>query len=441
MHDLVIRAGTVVDGTGAPAVTADVAVDGGVITAVGRVEDRGREEIDADGLLVTPGFVDVHTHYDAQVTWDPLLSPSCWHGVTTAILGNCGVGFAPVRPERREWLVRLMEAVEDIPGSALHAGIPWSWESFPEYLDALDGLPHAIDVAAQVPHGSLRAYVMDERGADNEPATADDIGRMAALVEEAVRAGAIGLSTNRLPAHRARDGRPVPGTYAAEDELFALGRAMAAGGSGVLEIVSGGSQGMIEGGFRADIDWSGRLSRETGIAVTICLSQVNQQPDHWREVLGWIDEARAGGARITPQVAGRPLGMLLGLQTKHQFQGRLSYDEVAGLGLADRARALADPERRRRILAEPVPQAGVGRFAAAMAHLAFVLDGAVAGLPDYEPEAGRSVAALAAASGRSTEETFYDLYLGEEGRRLLLFAFGGYANGDCDHIREMLSHP
>ncbi|MBV8950804.1 MAG: amidohydrolase family protein, partial [Actinobacteria bacterium] len=221
MHDLVVRGGTVVDGTGAEPRTADVAIDDGRVTEVGRLDDTtGTQTVDADGLLVTPGFVDIHTHYDGQVTWDPLLSPSCWHGVTTLVMGNCGVGFAPVRPGSEEWLIQLMEGVEDIPGTALAEGITWGWESFPEYLDALERSPRALDVGTQVPHGAVRAYVMGERGARNEPATPDDIAAMAAIVKEGIAAGALGFSTSRTIMHRAVDGEPVPGTFAAEDELF-----------------------------------------------------------------------------------------------------------------------------------------------------------------------------------------------------------------------------
>ncbi len=239
MHDLVIKGGTVVDGTGAPARTADVAVTDGRIAEVGHVDGRGRREIDADGLLVTPGFVDIHTHYDGQVTWDPLLTPSCWHGVTTVVMGNCGVGFAPVASDRHDWLIGLMEGVEDIPGAALSAGIQWEWESFPEYLDTLDRLPKAIDIGTQVPHGAVRGFVMGERGARNEPATPDDIEAMAAIVREGIAAGALGFSTSRTLAHRAIDGEPVPGTFAAEDELFGIGRVLGDLGHGGVRARAG----------------------------------------------------------------------------------------------------------------------------------------------------------------------------------------------------------
>ncbi|HEX6416840.1 MAG TPA: amidohydrolase family protein, partial [Acidimicrobiales bacterium] len=243
MHDLVIRAGSVVDGTGAPARTADVAITGGVITEVGRVDGPARHEVDADGALVTPGFVDVHTHYDGQATWDALLSPSCWHGVTTVVMGNCGVGFAPVEPDRHDWLIGLMEGVEDIPGAALSAGIRWGWESFAEYLDAVAAHPHVVDIGAQVPHGAVRAYVMGDRGAANEPATAADIEAMAAIVRDGIRAGALGFSTSRTLAHRAIDGEPVPGTFAAEDELFGIGAVLGELGTGVFELAPAGALG------------------------------------------------------------------------------------------------------------------------------------------------------------------------------------------------------
>jgi N-acyl-D-aspartate/D-glutamate deacylase len=435
-HDLVIRGGTLIDGTGSPARTTDVAVDGGLIAEVGRV-GPGDQEIDADGLIVTPGFIDPHTHYDGQATWDPLLTPSCWHGVTTAVLGNCGVGFAPVRRDRHEFLVQLMEGVEDIPGTALYEGIRWEWETFPEYLDTLGRMPRGIDIAAQLPHGAVRSYVMDERGADNEAPTADDLGQMAGIVAEAMAAGAVGFSTNRLAGHAAKDGRPVPGTYADEDELAAIGAAMAGAGGGVVEIVSSEAMGMSPGGYRADVEWASRFSRRFGLPVSLCLTQIDNIPELWRDVLGWIVDARAAGADVSAQVAGRPLGILLGLTTKHVFEGRVAYEEVAHLRLEERVRCLAEPERRRRILAESDTRVGVARYALRMAGKAFPLGDE----PDYEPPADSSVAAIAARDGRSVEEVYYDLLLEREGRNLVLFALGGYAHHDLDHIHAMVSHP
>ena len=436
MYDLLLKGGMVVDGTGAPAYRADVAITDGVITEIGTLSGAAREVLDADGALVMPGFVDPHTHYDGQATWDHQLAPSCWHGVTTAILGNCGVGFAPVRPDRHDFLIQLMEGVEDIPGTALHEGIRWSWESFPEYLDALATKPRILDIGTHLPHGALRAYVMDERGAANELATADDIARMARIAEDAMRAGALGFSTNRLPSHTAKDGRPVPGTFADDDELLAIGRAMARGGGGVVEVVSAESMGVVEGGYRKDIDWGTALSIETGLPITFCLTQIDNHPDRWREVLTWIDGARAKGANFVVQTAGRPLGILVGLTTKHQFSGRPSFDEVAHLPLPQLVAALRDPERKTRILAEPSDSADIGRLLGRLANKAWALDDP----PNYEPETADSVAAMAADRGVTVDELYYDIYLRHDGRQLVLFTLGGYGNRNTDHIVELLQY-
>src|SRR2546423_3506267 len=298
MDDLVIRGGTVVDGTGAPARTADVAITDGIVTEVGRVDGTARQEIDADGLLVTPGFVDIHTHYDGQITWDPLLTPSCWHGVTTIVMGNCGVGFAPVAPDRHEWLIGLMEGVEDIPGAALSAGIHWGWESFPEYLDAVDTVPKSIDVGAQVPHGAVRGYVMGERGAKNEPATADDIAAMAAIVREGIRAGALGFSTSRTLAHRAIDGEPVPGTFAAEDELFGIGRVLGELGTGVFELAPAGALGEDLAAPEKEVAWMRRLAAATGRPITYALNQNNNHPQPGRQPPSFSPDAARGGPPV-----------------------------------------------------------------------------------------------------------------------------------------------
>ena len=292
MHDLVIRGGTVVDGTGARPRWADVAVSNGVIVGVGDEVGAARRVIDADGALVTPGFVDTHTHYDGQATWDALLSPSCWHGVTTAVLGNCGVGFAPVRPDRHEWLIGLMEGVEDIPGTALFEGIQWDWESFPSYLDALARMPRVMDVAAHLPHGALRAYVMGERGADNADATADDLDAMSRLAREALDAGAVGISTSRTMGHMANDGRQVPGTFAAHDELWALGDALAQHGRGLLQLVPSGTTGEIAGdppgAADGELDWMLAFAAQTGRPVSFGVLQSSLDPDGWRPWLARV---------------------------------------------------------------------------------------------------------------------------------------------------------
>ncbi|MGH8865469.1 MAG: N-acyl-D-amino-acid deacylase family protein, partial [Burkholderiales bacterium] len=308
MHDLVIRGGIVIDGTGAPRRIADVAIDGETITGVGTEIGRGRREIDARGMLVTPGFVDIHTHYDGQATWDPYLTPSSWHGVTTVIFGNCGVGFAPVRPGTAPYLINLMEGVEDIPGTVLAEGVSFDWESFPEYLDVLAAAPKVMDVGAQMPHGVLRFYVMGERGADHAEAPTDaEIAHMAVLLEEALHAGALGLTTSRTIKHRARDGRLTPGLSAGEPELFGLARAMKRAGRGVIEVNSDFGPGEFDA-----------LRSAAAVAqrpLSVLLLQVNNAPDLWRETRAQIHEARKSGLSVNGQVGCRPIGVMMGLET------------------------------------------------------------------------------------------------------------------------------
>jgi N-acyl-D-amino-acid deacylase len=436
MHDLVIRGGTVVDGTGAAARTADVAVDGRTISVVGEVTAEAREVIDATGTVVTPGFVDVHTHYDGQVTWDPLLDPSSRHGVTTLLMGNCGVGFAPVAPERREWLIGLMEGVEDIPGTALAEGIRWSWETFPEFLDAVDAAPLALDVGAQVPHGAVRAYVMGERGARNEPATSDDIAEMAAIVREAVEAGAVGVSTSRTIVHRAIDGEPVPGTFAAEDELFAIGRALEQAGRGVFELAPAGIQGEDLSAPDRELDWMQRLAAETGRPVTFGFVQHDVAPDDWRRLLDRAGEAADRDVPLHPQVTGRPIGLLLGIQTFHPLNSRPTYASLASLPLDERVARLREPAVRTQILSEE-PAAQLPAYIAMGFDRIFELGDP----PEYEPPREASVAARAAAHDMDAAALFYDLLLERDGRSLLLRPLLGYSDYTLEPLREMLLHP
>jgi N-acyl-D-aspartate/D-glutamate deacylase len=438
MYDLLIRGGSVVDGTGAPPRTADVAIVDDRIAAVGDVGEGGaRRTIEADGLLVTPGFVDIHTHYDGQVTWDPLVTPSCWHGVTTVVMGNCGVGFAPVRPGSEQWLIQLMEGVEDIPGTALAEGIVWDWESFPEYLDALERQPRALDIATQVPHGAVRAYVMGERGARNDPATPEEIEAMASIVREGLAAGALGFSTSRTIMHRAVDGRPVPGTFAAEDELFGIGRVLEELGTGVFELAPAGVMGEDLDAPDREADWMRRLSAAIGRPVSFALEQHNLAPEQWRDLLRFTREANEAGAELRPQVGGRPLNMLVGFQTFHPFRSRPSYVALAHLPLPERVARLRDPEVRRAILDEPSPHEPLLEYVNASLDRIFPMGEP----PDYEPPPDRSVAAMAEREGRPAEEVLYDLMLAHDGRELLMFALLGYSYGNLDAMREMLLHP
>ena len=444
MFDLLIRNGTVVDGTGAVRRRADVAIRDGVIVAVGPdLDGEAAEIIDAAGQLVTPGFVDIHTHYDGQVTWDEILEPSSLHGVTTLVMGNCGVGFAPVRPGTEEWLIQLMEGVEDIPGAALSEGIDWAWESFPQYLDALEQRRWSVDVGTQVAHGSVRAYVMGERGARNEPASPDEIDAMGALVQEAIEAGALGFSTSRTLGHRAMDGEPVPGTFAAEDELFGLGRALRAGGGGVFELAPAGAAGLDVIAPAKEIDWMRRLSAEVDQPVSFAMLQVPAAPELWKEQMEVSLRACDEGARLHPQVAGRPFGLLIGWQTSHPFLRRPSYVDVAGLPIAERIEALRDPARRAAILSETDLEStghlneGLGQLAAGMLHNLFPLGDP----PDYEPWPATAVGAVAEAAGVDPLEAAYDAFCGEDGEALLMLPLYNYVEGNHDVIREQLTHP
>lgn len=436
-YDLVVRGGTVVDGTGAPGRTADVAVTDGRVVAVGAVDGPGERELVADGAVVAPGWVDVHSHYDGQATWDTELAPSSWHGVTTLVMGNCGVGFAPAAPDRHDWLIGLMEGVEDIPGTALAEGITWEWESFPEYLDALERRHWTTDVGTQVAHGAVRAYVMGERGARNEPATPADIEAMAAIVRGAISAGALGFSTSRTIAHRAIDGEPVPGTFAAEDELFGIGRVLGELGTGVFELAPAGVAGEDLSAPRAEVDWMRRLAAAIGRPVTFALLQVDSAPDLWRDLLEESAAAVAEGAPLYPQVAGRPTGMLSGLETTYCFLDPVpAYAALAGRNRREKVAFLASSEGRQAVVTwEPDPA-----VAAQLAHAArhtFLLGDP----PDYEPGPDASLAAVAERSGRPVLEVALDAMLADDGRGLLYLPILNYSEGTSDPTREMLLHP
>jgi N-acyl-D-aspartate/D-glutamate deacylase len=437
VYDLLIRGGTLIDGTGSPPRAADVGVRDGRIVAVGDLSDaEATRTIEAAGLAVTPGFVDIHTHYDGQATWDPLLAPSCYHGVTTLVMGNCGVGFAPVRPGQQDFLIGLMEGVEDIPGTALHEGMQWEWESFPEYLDALERREYAMDIATQVPHGSVRTYVMGERGANNEAATPEDIEAMAAIVKEGIAAGAVGFSTSRTLAHRAISGEPVPGTFAAEDELFGIGRAMGELQRGIFELAPAGAAGEDIAAPLAELDWMRRLSAETGRPVTFAMVQVDAAPDLWRELLDVSAKAVEEGAQVFPQVAGRPFGLLIGHQTDiHPFSDRLSYLALLELPFEERIERMRDPEVKQKILSEGDPD-NPGLLLQQLGRIFPMGDP-----PNYEPSYEESIEGIAKASGRDPVELLYDRLLDRDGRELFLAPVLNYSNLSADPIREMLYHP
>lgn len=436
MHDLVIRNGRIIDGAETPAFDADISIDNGRITAIGVVPGEGRREIDAAGKIVTPGWVDIHTHYDGQVTWDPYLSPSSWHGVTTAVMGNCGVGFAPVKRDRHEWLIELMEGVEDIPGSALAEGISWNWETFPEYLDSLDAQARVLDVATQVPHSAVRAYVMGDRGARNEDATAEDIAAMSAIVAEGMEAGALGFSTSRTVVHTTKDGTVMPGTTATADELLAIGKAMAAVGPGVFEMSSDMAPAEPE------FDWMRAMSMDTGVTVTYSLLQSPMKPDNWVKLLELTRQARAQGASIAAQIACRPTGLVLGWQsTIHPFVGRQTYRDIAALPFEARLERLKDPAVRAAILADPSRKMGpLGAIMTQGFDRMFRLQQPDGNL-DYEPRAEDSIAALAKANGKSPDEIVYDMLMENNGRGYIYLPLLNYAEFNFDHIHAMMHDP
>jgi len=429
MADLVIRNGTVVDGSGTAARAADVVVEHGVITQVVEAGTApttdATELIDADGVLVTPGFVDIHTHYDGQVTWDNRLAPSSWHGVTTIVMGNCGVGFAPVRDHDHDALIQLMEGVEDIPGAALHEGVSFDWESFPDYLDAIERIDHDIDVGAQVPHGALRLYVMGERGANREPASPAEIAEMGRIVAEAVRAGALGFTTSRTLNHRTSTGEPTPTLTAAEEELVGIAAAMGGTGAGVIELISDFPDGHDEFvRLRHMVERSGR-------PLTVSLGQ--QGSSHgYRGMLALLEQAAADGLPMKAQVATRPVGALFGLQaTFSPFSSNPEYQRVADLPFDQRLTTLSDPAMRARIVEAERPHDD-GRFDSLFE---------LGDPPDYEQPAERAVGPRARAAGIAPAELAYDAMLRDGGRGFLYFPFSNYVDRDFEAILEMMRHP
>ena len=434
MYDLVVRGGTVVDGNGGTPRQADVAVQGDKIVAVGQGLDRGVQEIDATGKIVTPGFVDIHTHYDGQATWDQEMAPSSWHGVTTVVMGNCGVGFAPAEPSRHEWLIGLMEGVEDIPGSALAEGMSWNWETFPEYMDALEALPRTIDVAAQVPHGSVRAYVMGDRGARNEAPTETDIARMAAIVEDGLKAGALGFSTSRTVLHKSIEKELVPGTTATKEELLAIGAAMGRVGHGVFELSSDLVPEWDEFG------WMGKLSREYGVPVTYTALQSPIKAMPFDDMLKNMREENAKGANILAQVSMRATGLILGFQASlHPFTAKASWMAIAHKPWEEQWTALNNPEFRARLIAEPNEILDPDlQIIIEMMSSAFNMLYAMGPGFNYEPTAEESIESLASAAGVAPAEYAYDLLLKNEGTGFIYFPLLNWADGNYNFLEDPL---
>ncbi|MDP1955022.1 MAG: amidohydrolase family protein [Polaromonas sp.] len=450
MHDLVIRNGRVIDGAETPAFLADIAIDNGRITAVGKIAGAGRREIDAAGLIVTPGWVDIHTHYDGQVTWDDNFTPSIYHGVTTLVMGNCGVGFAPVRPGHQDDLIKLMEGVEDIPGAALHEGIRWDWESFPQYMDALEKTPRSLDYLVQVPHDPRRLYVMGERAVAKQMATPDDIAAMRALLHAALQAGAAGFSTGRSDNHRTSEGKETPAAEATAAELVGLAGAFDGIDHGVLQVVS--DFNLLQGpeGFDAEFDLVEQLARASGKPLSMTWLQRDPGGAQYEAIRERVDAAVAAGLPLYLQAAARGIGVINGLDASfHPFMGFPGYKEVAHLPLAERAAALREPARKARILAEKSDRlAGDGTAIPPLVDILLARIDMISGrmFPldatlNYEPNVMQSFLVLAKQRGITPLEALYDHLAGGDGSHLIYFPIFNYNSGSLDAVRQMLDHP
>lgn len=432
MYDSIVRNGTIIDGTGSQRYVADIAIKDGKIAKIGQITESAKNEIDAEGKLVTPGWVDIHTHYDGQATWDPLLAPSSWHGVTTVVMGNCGVGFAPVKPDDRDFLIELMEGVEDIPGAALSEGIDWQWESFPEYLDTLEGIPRAIDVAAQVPHGAIRAYVMGERcNTDYAPTTAE-VEQMAALVREGVEAGALGFSSSKTLLHKDVHGEFMPGTFSGNEEMLALGLGMKGLNNSVFELVSDHL------GDDKEWAWVTDFQKQTGLTVTLIATTAPAYENG--KMYNLAEQARTEGREIRPQAAGRPTGVLHGLQSSfHAFVGHPTWrDELASLDHNALLTRLKEPEIKARLLSEQsVIKGGLMQDLPSLMGQVFPLGEN----PNYEPLPEDSVAGIAKARGLDELEVMYDLLVANDGKELFYQPLGGYQGFSLEAQKRLLEHP
>ena len=449
MYDYLIKGARIVDGTGEAAYVGNVAIEAGRIAGVGDVDGKAKETIDAGGACLAPGWVDVHTHYDGQVSWDDTMDPSFSHGVTSVIMGNCGVGFAPCPPGGERGMISLMEGVEDIPGTALYEGIEWGrWETFPEYIDYLGTREYTMDIGAQIPHSALRNYVMGERALSHQDATAEDLAEMARLVEEGLRAGAVGFSTSRTIGHRSVEGEPIPGTFAEKAELMAIGRAMKAAGKGVFQAVPAGVVGEIAGPEKwtteQEVELFAEIARESGRNCTFTLVQNANRPDQWRNCLSIVEQANATGLLIRPQITTRPIGLVTGLSSYHMFQRRETYLKLAKLPFAEMLAEMRKPEVKAAILADkdvPPEQRG------AMANVYGLLGMAAPNMfpismpINYEPEASGNMAALAAAAGKEVPEYVYDYLTSGDGQNFAILLGSNFVDGTFSVMEEMIQHP
>ena len=432
MYDSIIRNGTIIDGTGDDRFVADIALKDGKIAKIGQITETATDEIDAKGKLVTPGWVDIHTHYDGQATWDPLLAPSSWHGVTTVVMGNCGVGFAPVKPEDRNFLIELMEGVEDIPGAALSEGIDWQWESFPEYLDTLEAIPRAIDVATQVPHGAIRAYVMGERCNTDYAPTEAEVNEMAALVREGVEAGALGFSSSKTLLHKDIHGEYMPGTFSGNDEMLALGLGMKGLKNSVFELVSDHL------GDDKEWAWVTDFQRQTGLTVTLIATTAPAYENG--KMYKLAEQARAEGREIRPQAAGRPTGVLHGLQSSfNAFVGHPTWrNELANLDHDALLARLADPATKAQILSEQsIIKGGLMQDLPSLMGQVFPLGEN----PNYEPLPEESIAGIAKSRGLDVMDVMYDMLVANDGKELFYQPLGGYQGFSLDYQKKLLEHP
>ena len=431
-HDIVIRNGTVIDGTGAKGIASDLAIDGDRITHVGEVAGEGRREIDATGKLVTPGFVDIHTHLDAQIAWDPIASSSCYHGVTSVVLGNCGVTFAPCKPEDRQYLAEMMESVEDIPAKSILSGLPWNWETYGEYLSAIDAMPKGVNVGGMVGHCAVRYHAMGERSLDEKPANADDIDKMCVLVDEAIGAGALGFSTSRTFMHRVPDGRPVPGTYAGSEELLAIGSVLGKHGKGVFEAAArlGERDNQDLDNTRAEVGWMGQLSRENNVKVTFGLVHSNRRPQLYQRVIEFADEENREGAYLRPQTTSRGVGILFALDHITPWHDAPAWRAMSKRPFAERLAALDDPTATATLIAEA--EAHPARLDLTQAYI--LRDGKV----HYAHDQKNSLVGYAESHGLSPVQAFIELNREYRGRVVLYFPG---LNQSMQAIEDMLTHP